>query len=67
MHTTPTPGDDVVDGAAMDWLQGRLRWERILRNLHDKAEGTAPIVPVADITEATDTVTPTSSEGDQAA
>ena len=64
MHTTPTPGDDGVDGAAMDWLQGRLRWERILRNLHDKAEGTAPIVPVADISEAAE---PSGSEDDQAA
>ena len=61
MSTTPTRGDDEFDGAAMDWLQGRLRWERILRNLHDKAEGTAPIVPVAEITE------PTGSEDDQAA
>ena len=66
MHTT-TPGDDGVDGAAMDWLQGRLRWERILRNLHDKAEGTAPIVPVAAITEVAEVAEPSGSEGDQAA
>ena len=60
MNTTPIRGDDEFDGAAMDWLQGRLRWERILRNLHDKAEGTAPIVPVAEIADGT-------SEDDQAA
>jgi hypothetical protein len=51
MSTTTTPGDKTFDAAAMSWLQGRLRWERILRTLHDKAEGTTPIVSVAEIAE----------------
>ena len=50
MHTTPAGGEDRGD-AALDWLVGRLRWERILRDLHDKAEGTAPLTTVAELVE----------------
>jgi hypothetical protein len=38
-NPTTAPHDDAVD-----WLVGRLRWERILRELHDRAEGTASVV-----------------------
>jgi hypothetical protein len=64
MDTTSTPRHDAFDADAMDWLQGRLRWERILRNLHDKAEGTTPIVSPAEITEIELTI---SAEDDRAA
>jgi hypothetical protein len=53
MHTTPVGGDDRGD-AALDWLVGRLRWERILRELHDKAEGSAPLTTVAELVEPGD-------------
>jgi hypothetical protein len=36
----------VAAGEAMDWLAGRLRWERVLRELHDQAEGVAPVAQV---------------------
>ncbi|MGI8663934.1 MAG: hypothetical protein ACR2LQ_12110 [Acidimicrobiales bacterium] len=38
-----------TQGEAIDWLAGRLRWERILRELHDQAEGVTPVVTLASI------------------
>ena len=35
---------------AIDWLVGRLRWEHILRDLHDRAEGDGNVDPVAALT-----------------
>jgi len=46
-----TEGNDV-SAEAIDWLAGRLRWEHILRDLHERAAGDAPVASVEDITAA---------------
>ncbi len=48
----PTPPTNAAEHAAarreiaVDWLVGRLRWEQILQQLHDRAEGAEPVAPV---------------------
>ena len=51
-----TEGNDV-SAEAIDWLAGRLRWERILHDLHERAAGDAPVASVEDITEALEAIT----------
>jgi hypothetical protein len=43
---TPTADDQ---GEAISWLVGQLRWERVLSDLHDRAEGIEPVVPVVEL------------------
>lgn len=49
--TTPTDAAGAARSEALDWLVGRLRWERILKDLHDQAEGAAPVAPVVQLAE----------------
>jgi hypothetical protein len=49
-HQTP----QTAGSEAIDWLVGRLRWEHILRDLHDRAEGDVAVVPVAELLDVTD-------------
>ena len=48
------PSNDAASTEAIDWLVGRMRWEHILRDLHDRAEGDGAIDPVAAILEPAD-------------
>lgn len=48
--TTPT----IAYDEAIDWLAGRMRWEKILRSLHDRAEGRKPVVPRVELVEQPD-------------
>jgi hypothetical protein len=45
---------ETVGSEAIDWLVGRLRWEHILRDLHDRAEGDVAVVPVAQLLDVAD-------------
>jgi hypothetical protein len=46
--TEPTHATEAAT-EAMDWLAGRMRWERILRDLHDRAEGDAPVATIGEL------------------
>lgn len=48
--TTPTISSDE----AVDWLAGRIRWERILRSLHERAEGKRPVASRVELVATTE-------------
>lgn len=43
-----------TERAAVDWLLGRLRWEQVLSDLHDRAEGDAPVAPLLELPDRSD-------------
>jgi hypothetical protein len=65
-HQT-THEDTAVE--AIDWLVGRLRWERTLRDLHDRAEGVKPVAPVVVVQDdtTTDTTADATTDAERAA
>ncbi len=56
-NTDTMPGPNDVSAEAIDWLAGRIRWEHILRELHDRASGEPSVGAVDDITVALDALT----------
>jgi hypothetical protein len=56
-NTDTMPGPNDVSAEAIDWLAGRIRWEHILRELHDRASREPSIGAVDDINVALDALT----------
>ena len=63
-HQT-TQADTAVE--AIDWLVGRLRWEKVLRELHDRAEGVEPVAAPVVVTPADAESAASGKDGERAA
>lgn len=63
-HHTTQP-DTAVE--AIDWLVGRLRWERTLRELHDRAEGVEPVAAAPVVVAQDDQTAVDATDGERAA